>query len=171
MKKFLPLLAGALLLSQAAHAATPDATQIGAFGDWKAYSFMDGKNKVCFMSAAPSEKKSVPVAKKRGDVLLFITHWSGEKEKNVVSVSAGYAYKSGSEAVIAVDGADFSMITDGETAWTKDQSTDDKITEAIRKGSKLEVSGVSKRGTKTTDIYSLKGSADAYDAISKECSF
>jgi hypothetical protein len=33
----------------------------------------------------------------------------------------------------------------------------------------MTVKGMSKRGTLTTDTFSLKGSGEAYDAVSKEC--
>ena len=44
-----------------------------------------------------------------------------------------------------------------------------KRTDAIRKGSKVVVKGTSSRGTLTTDTFSLKGSGNAHDAITKEC--
>jgi hypothetical protein len=175
-RRFLPSLAALMLLAApllvfpgASALAAPDAKLIGSFEDWNAYSFMDGKDKVCFMSAKPSATKASATIKKRGDVLLFITHWPGEKERNVVSVSIGYPFKQGSESTVSVDGKDFALSTEGETAWTKDPETDEAITAAIRKGAGLSVAGVSKRGTKTTDTYSLKGSGAAYDSISKEC--
>jgi hypothetical protein len=167
MKKLLPLLlTSAILFSQPALAAS-NAKLLGTFEDWKAYSFLDGKSKSCFMSSKPTEQKGK--FSKRGDVLLFITHWPEDNTKNVVSVAAGYAYKTGSEASLTIDDQEFKMITKDESAWTKDQATDDAIAAAMRKGSSVHVDGISKRSTKTTDIYSLKGSAAAYEAISKEC--
>lgn len=166
MKKFLALLSLTLLLPRLALAAG-DAALVGTYEDWKAYSFTDGGGKVCFMSAKPTEQKGK--FKKRGDVLLFVTHWPAQNNKNVVSVSAGYPYKNGSDADVSVDGSTFKLRTEGEMAWTQDQAADDAITAAIRKGASLEVKGVSQRGTETTDIYSLKGSGAALDAITKEC--
>lgn len=166
MKKFLVMLPLAFLLPGTAQAAG-DATLIGAFKDWKAYSFADNGKKVCFMSAKPTEQKGK--FKKRGDVLLFVTHWPAQNNRNVVSVSAGYPYKTNSEATILVGGNTFKLRTEGEMAWTQDQAADDAIAAAIRKGSTLEVKGTSQRGTDTTDVYSLKGSSAALDAITKEC--
>lgn len=160
-----------MLLAVPAHARAESSapTQIGVFGDWKAYSFVDQGSKVCFMSSQP--KKQEGKFTKRGEVFFFITHWAGEKTKDVVSVSAGYPYKEGSEASVVIDGKTFSLFTEGETAWAKDSTTDQDIASAVRKGSKLSVKGVSKRGTQTTDTYGLKGSADAYKKISEECGF
>lgn len=166
MKRIFVVLTGLLFLSHAALAAE-DPKLLGTFGDWNAYTFMDGGGKVCFMSAKPSAQKGK--FKKRDAVLLFITHWSADKTKDVVTVSAGYAYRPGSEATVSVDGKTFRMTTDNETAWSKDPASDGALAAAIRKGAALTVDGVSKRGTKTTDTYALKGSAEAYEAISKAC--
>ena len=156
------------LLSTPAFAGATDPTALGQFGNWDAYYFMDGKNKVCFMSSVPTEQKGIG-KKKRGDVLLFVTHWAGENARNVVSVAGGYAYRKGGEVMIDIDGKKFKLFTENEMAWTNNQKTDDDLVSALRKGSRVNVSGESVRGTKTTDVYSLKGSADAYDAISKAC--
>ena len=141
---------------------------IGTHNSWKAYSFVDKGEKVCFMSSQPQKQKGK--FKKRGEVFFFITHWSGDKEKNVVSISNGYAFKPDSQVTVKIDGKSFQLFTQGEMAWTKDQSVDDALTAALQKGSSLTVSGLSKFGTETTDTYNLKGSGDAYQTVTKECS-
>lgn len=144
---------------------------LGDFGTWKAYYFIDQDTggKVCFMSSSPEKEEGAYNKNNRGKVLFFVTHWAGEKTSNVVSVSAGYPYKEGSEATVSIDGRDFTLATVNETAWVRDSSTDDTVTAALRKGSTLIIKGVSKRGTATTDTYNLKGSAQAYTAITKAC--
>jgi hypothetical protein len=134
---------------------------------WKAYYFMDKSEKVCFMSNQP--RKQEGKFKKRGEVFFFITHWSGDKDKNVVSLSNGYGFKPESQATVKVDGKTYKLFTQGEMAWTKDQPTDDAMTDSIQKGSSMVVKGVSQYGTETTDTYSLKGSAAAFKAVVKEC--
>lgn len=168
MKKIYAIvLAAALLMPQAGIAADSDPTTLGTFGDWSAYTFTDGGEKVCFMSAKPSTAKGDYT--KRGDVMLFVTHWPDAKTKNIVSVSMGYPHKKGTDAVLKASGKSFPMQTDGETVWSKEENDDDVITAAIRTGAQLVVEGVSSRGTKTTDTYDLKGSADALEAITKAC--
>jgi hypothetical protein len=54
-------------------------------------------------------------------------------------------------------------------AWAADGAADLALSQAVRNGSKMVVTGESSRGTKTTDTYSLKGSTKAYEAISKAC--
>jgi hypothetical protein len=166
MRRFIVPLAAALLLSHTALAAD-DPKLIGAFGGWNAYAFTDKGQKVCFMSAKPAKQEGK--FKKRGNVLLFVTHWPEDKLKNVVTVSAGYPYSPGSEAALTVNGDSYKLTTAGETASSKDETSDDAITAAIAKGGSLKVEGVSARGTETADTYDLSGAADAWGAIGKEC--
>jgi invasion protein IalB len=140
---------------------------IGSHGAWKVYSFLDNNEKICFMSSQPQKQKGK--FKKRGEVFFFVTRWSDEKDKNVVSISNGYSFKLDSPVTVKVGDKTFKLFTQGETAWTKDQSMDDAIAEALKKGSTLAVKGTSDRGTETTDTYSLKGSGAAYRAITKAC--
>lgn len=178
MKKYAGLILAAFLtITPAAYAASAPVS-LGTYGDWSAAYFLDGEAKVCYMQSKPVEQKGAE-GRARGPVFLFVTHWQAEKTKNVVSIAAGYPYKKGSRTTVRVDGQAFQMAAasdhktsqEREMAWTEDQTTDDAMTQAMLKGSKVEVEGVSQRGTKTTDIYSLKGSAEAYRAISKECGF
>lgn len=147
--------------------AASEPKQIGVFGDWTAHAFDDNGHKVCFMSSQP--KKDEGKYNKRGEIFAFITHWPGDNARNVFSVSAGYSYMSGSEVTVKIDAKAFTLFTKGEMAWTKDQDTDNAMTDALMKGSKMVIKGTSSRGTQTTDTYSLKGSADAYRAISSAC--
>lgn len=160
---------GVAVLALPAQAADPQV--LGTYGAWRALTFDDkgSKGKVCFMSSRPEKEEGNYT--RRGDVAFFVTHWAGEGTRDVVSVSIGYAFKTGSPLRVSIDGRDFTMATDGEMAWATDAATDKAISEAIRKGSRMVVRGTSQRGTLTTDTYSLKGSGDAYAAINKACGF
>lgn len=170
MKTRIALLGGlmGLALSCAAapsHAADP--RELGTFGKWSAYVFTEDGNKVCYMASKPDKDEGDYT--KRGDIFALITHRPAEGTKNVFSYIAGYPYKAGSDVTVKIDSNSFTLFTQDETAWAPDATTDNKISNAIRKGSKMVVKGKSKRGTLTTDTFSLKGSAAAHDAISKEC--
>jgi hypothetical protein len=158
----------------AATAADPE--QIGVYGDWTAYRFNDARGAVCFMSSAPKKQTASVKNIKRGDAAFFITNWAGEGNKNVVSVTMGYPLKEGSQVTASVDGKAYTLATnmspkadEAEIAWTKDAATDAALATAVSKGSNLTVKGTSRRGTLTTDNYSLKGSGDAFKAIAKAC--
>ena len=159
------LFAGLLLAAPAARAEDPK--DIGTFGDWTAYVFMENGSKVCYMASQPKAKE--PAAAKRGEIFALITHRPAEGSRNVFSYITGYPYKPGSDATVKIGGDSFTLFTQDDTAWAPDGVTDNKIADAIRKGSNMTVKGVSSRGTATTDTFSLKGTGAAHDAISKEC--
>ena len=63
----------------------------------------------------------------------------------------------------------FKLFTTKEWAFAENAKLDERLITAMKRGSTLTVKGVSSRGTKTTDIYSLKGFTAAYKAINKAC--
>lgn len=153
-------------------AAIPDAEanqprSIGVFGQWEAFSFNEGGNKVCYMAAKPKSAKGNYSS--RGDIFALITHRPAEGTKNVFSYITGYSYKPASNATLKIGAQSFLLFAQEDTAWAPDADTDNKISEAIRKGSTMVVTGTSSRGTQTTDTFSLGGSSAAYEAITKEC--
>lgn len=168
------------LLSLPAGAAMPkDAITLGKFGKWEAAYFNDGGNKVCYMATAPeSTTSSAPIKGRDPNVLLFITHWPADNEKNAITISSGYPFKEGSKVTIAISGKSFSFSTGGkgtgadpDMAWTDDNAQEDELAEEIRRAESLTIKGTSKRGNVITDTFSLKGSSDAYSAISKACGY
>lgn len=140
---------------------------LGQHGDWAAYMFMENNSKVCYMVSQP--KKSEGNYTKRGDVYALVTHRPSEKSTNVFSYIAGYPYKPGSDATVTVNNQSFRLFTQDDSAWAPDQATDNKITDAIKRGNSLVVKGASARGTSTVDTFGLSGSTAAYKAISAEC--
>ncbi|MGE0713937.1 MAG: invasion associated locus B family protein [Alphaproteobacteria bacterium] len=163
------LIAIALLLggAQGAAAANPAVETLGTFQDWSAFTFTDRGQKVCFVQSKP--KSSEPKGAKRGPINALVTHRPGEKAVDVVSILMGYPLKPGSDVELDVDSRKFKLFVDKETAWAPDSGTDKQIAEALIKGNKLTVQGVSARGTKTTDSYSLNGFGAAHAAITKGC--
>ncbi|MEI8394819.1 MAG: invasion associated locus B family protein [Rhodospirillaceae bacterium] len=164
------MLAGSV---NSAAAAAPDAKAktktkvLGTYQDWKAFSYEENGQKVCYISSQP--KKIEPKGKARGDAYILVTHRPAEKTFSVVSVTAGYAYKKDAEVVIKIDRKDFRMFTDGDTAWARDDTTDKAVSAALRGGKHLVIKGTSARGTNTTDTYSLNGVGQAFAAINEAC--
>lgn len=148
--------------------AADDPTLIGTFGAWKAYSLTESDGtKVCYIASQPTKDEGN--YSRRGDIFALITHRPSEDSRNVFSYVTGYDYKTDSEASLMLDDKTFKLFTQGDTAWARDSETDNKIAEALRKGSKMVVKGTSSRGTATTDTFSLSGSGAAHDAINKAC--
>jgi hypothetical protein len=163
------VLAASLSAVATTSASAADPRLLGTFKDWSAFAFEESGKKVCYISSQP--KKMEPKAAKRGDVYVLVTHRPAEKSLDVVSVIVGYPLKKGSEMTADVGGKPFKLFTDGETAWARDTETDKAVTAALRdaKAKPMVVKGVSARGTKTTDTYSLDGVTQAYDAINQAC--
>lgn len=168
MMRFRSALAALALtvLTAPALAANPD--PLGEYGPWAAWALSESGGKVCYMYAEPRKEEGDYTS--RGDTYIQITHRPAANTQNVVSVTAGYTYKQGSEVEIAIDGAKtFKLFTDNDTAWARDAETDAEIVNAMRAGQRMVVRGTSSRGTLTTDTYSLNGVTAANKAISKAC--
>ena len=61
------------------------------------------------------------------------------------------------------------MYTQNDGAWVKNAAEEAQMVDAMRKGADLVIKGVSARGTKTTDTFSLKGISQALDRVAQEC--
>ena len=152
-------------------AASPVAAQdvkvLATGGKWTAFVFQDAGKNVCYMESRPI--KSEGTYKSRGEVLLQVTNRPAEKASDVVSVVAGYAYQSDSDATLQVGSRKFTFFTFGERAWARDTQTDKAVVQAMSKGASMTVRGNSSRGTPTIDTYSLQGFSVAYKAITDTC--
>jgi Invasion associated locus B (IalB) protein len=157
--------AAAAVFATSALAADPK--PIGSAGVWTAYRYEDGGKPVCYIAAKP--EKSAGKYARRGEVYALITHRPAENAMNVVSIIAGYTYKPGSEVKLKVGDKNFTLFTDGDTAWARDQATDTAIANAIRSGLSMSVEGVSNRDSQTSDTFKLDGSNRALDIIGKAC--
>lgn len=171
-KQSVPLIFGVLALAAfapiaipAAHAAEPNL--VATHGKLSVYTVEEGGAKVCYMYSEPTEDKGNYT--RRGQISALITNRPAEGTKNVFSYIAGYPYKTGSDVTLKIGDETFTLFTQDDTAWAPDAATDDKITDAMRKGSSMVVKGTSSRGTDTVDTFDLKGSGAAHDAITKEC--
>lgn len=159
--------------SEARPAATgsvgAEPTLIGQFGTWGAYMAAPGGKKVCFVLAKPSSSKTTPANRPRDPAYAFISTRPSEKVVNEVSVMIGYPLKPGSESTMEVGGASFAMYTQGDGIWIKNAAEEDRLVEALRKSGEVTVKGVSAKGTATTDVFSLKGLAQALDKVAQNC--
>ncbi|HEU0069731.1 MAG TPA: invasion associated locus B family protein [Alphaproteobacteria bacterium] len=164
----LRVLAVSALIATAASAEAAAPKVLGTFNDWEAYQLIEGANqRTCYMASQPSKKE--PGNVKRGDVLVFVTHRPADKERDVVNVQFGYPLKPGSDVQLSVGDAKFNLFANGEAAWTRGAADDKALVGAMMKGATMSVNGLSERGTKTVDTYSLRGFTAAYREITKAC--
>jgi len=118
----------------------------------------------CFIGSAPIET-DLPESKQRGITYILVYRINKSKDA-IVQIAAGYPYKKDQNVDVTIDNVQFDFYSDDDTAWSND---DNKVIFAMKKGIKLTVNGESSRGTKTTDIYTLKGFTAAYNQLFNDC--
>lgn len=135
-------------------------------GPWTAMSAGTGKDRVCYVASAP--QKELGDYTQRGDTFVLVSHRPGENVRDVVEVRAGYTYKPDSEVAVNIDGKKYSLFTDADSAWARDD-LDRRLAAAMKAGREMIITGTSSRSTVTTDTYSLSGFTAAYNAAAKAC--
>ena len=162
----IPAVAAALLLATTTAPAQAD-NFVGTFGKWNVQTYKEGGGKVCLMWSQPT--KSEGNYTRRGDVYTYVTQRPAKKRLNEISISIGYPFKKESALIIAIGKTSFKMFSQGDTAWNRRPAGDAKMIKAMQAGATMTARGVSSRGTKTTDIFSLKGFTKAYAAMNRSC--
>ena len=99
----------------------------------------------------------------------MVTHRPSESRVDEVSIQAGYTYQENAAVEISVGRMKVKLFTQGESAWAVNKETDQKLVQAMIRGSTMVVRGISARGNETTDTYSLSGFTKAYQTIKKAC--
>lgn len=167
MKKQLGItLLATILFSTTTQAASPQV--LGEYGNWTAYHYRDGRGSVCYMMSKPVKDEGK--YSKRGDIYAVVTHRPSDKTFDVVNFDSGYTFKNGAPYSVKIGhNTVTSFFTEGQKAWTLDEKTDKQMVALMKAGERMIVNGVSYKGTKTKDTYSLKGFTGAYKAISAKC--
>ena len=157
-----------LSLSCIANAEAAAPQLIGEYGDWVAYYYKDAGGAVCYMASIP--KKDEGKYTKRGEIYTVVTHRPNEKSFDVVNFVAGYTFKPDTQVVVKIGKTTINkLFTSGDKAWAVSDRVDRQLVEAMKKGERMIVHGISSRGTSTKDTYSLSGFTSAYKAISAKC--
>ncbi len=121
----------------------------------------------CYIGSSPI-KSDLPETKKRGDNYILVYKIIGSDE-NIIQIEAGYKYNLDKKINVKIDDSNFNFYStedSSETAWAKD---DNKVIYAMKKGLELILTGESARGTKTNDIYTLKGFTKAVNQLNNDC--
>ena len=175
---FLPLVAGALALPTMALAQprpaspTAQATLLGQYGDWGAYTASPGGRKVCFALSKPTSQQDNPPNRRTAAnaVYMFVSTRPDEKVNNEISLLVtGYAFKANTEATMTIGGGGFPMYTQNDGAWVKNAAEEARLIETMRKSADAVIKAQTSKGTATTDTFSLKGISQALDRAAQEC--
>jgi invasion protein IalB len=151
---------------------TAQATSLGQFGDWGAYTASPGGRKICFALSKPTSSSDNPPNRRTAAnvVYIFVSSRPADKVKDEVSMLVtGYALKSSSDASVTIGSTSFAMYTQNDGAWVKNAADESRLVDAMRKGSDLVIKATTSRGTQTTDTFSLKGISQALDRVAQEC--
>jgi hypothetical protein len=149
-------------------AQSPEATSLGKFEAWEAFTYKAPDSKVCYVFAAPAKSEATKKVR-RSEIYFMITHWPGKKVKGQPSTIIGYPFKEGSEVTLAVGDKSFSLYPVDDMAWTDKLETERAIIAAMKGGKSMTIKGMSTRGTETTDTYLLAGLKSALAAIDSAC--
>ncbi|MBL6939765.1 MAG: hypothetical protein ISS15_04570 [Alphaproteobacteria bacterium] len=164
-------LLGCAVLALAAIPASADTpTLLGVSRDWSAFTSGTGGSKMCYALTKPTSSK--PKAH-RDPIYFLVNDWVGRRVKGEPEMVPGYQYKDGSTVTATVGGQSFTFFVQNDggagAAWVRQRADEERLIAAMRSGSTLVVTGTSKRGTKTTDTFSLAGLGDALDKIHAAC--
>jgi hypothetical protein len=131
------------------------ATRIKQNNAWGSYAHDGDKGKVCYILSMPTEKQ--PSDRDHGDVFFMLAQHPGQNVTLEPQFKVGYSFKENSKVTLTIDGKNFSMFTRGDNAWMENPAEDTAVVEAMKAGSKMELSAESQRGTQTKYVYSLSG--------------
>jgi len=146
--------------------------RVAAKTDWSV--FVEDNPTECWGVSTPKETVNTRdgrvVAATRGQILLMVFYRPTAEAKGQVAFTGGYPFGKGSTVNINISGTEFALITDGEWAWPATVADDAKIVTAMKRGAQAIVTGVSSRGTKTKDTFSLLGFTAAVEDAESRCS-
>ncbi len=151
--------------------AQDSTNRVAAHTDWSVFEASDPTQ--CWSVSSPKETVNTRdgrvVAVRRGDILLFVSYIPSAEVSGQVSFTGGYPFRDGSTVTLDIGDTAFELFTDGETAWSASNADDSKIITAMKRGSEAVLTGVSSRGTKTEDTFSLFGFTAAVEEAEKRC--
>jgi hypothetical protein len=148
--------------------ATPQsqASLLGTFQDWGAYTSGDGAQKVCFALSQPKER--LPASLKRDPAYLFVTMRNGSL-KMELSFVTGFGTKDGVDGDLSIGSLNTKLMTKDENGWLRDASEETQVITAMTRAAAATLKATSKRGNVSTDRYSLRGLQQAVERIRREC--
>ena len=142
-------------------------TKLGSYKAWTAYIYDTQDGKICSMWSAP--QKAQGNYTKRGKIWAFVTHRPSLDKRNEIVFQLGYPINVKKEVSLNVDGKTIGgSYADGESVFFY-SANQQALVNAMKRGNRMVMKATSRRGTITTDTYSLAGFTAAYNAINKAC--
>lgn len=165
------LLGSLCALSLTAPALAESANLLGVFGNWTAYSTGSGNAMTCYAMSKPRAVQ--PRNARRGEIYVMVSDWPGRKVKSEPEIVPGYEYRESAPVTLEIGPDKYVFFARNEaksgTAWLKSLTDNDRLIDAMKAGVTAVAMGISSRGTKTVDTYSLAGFSDALAKIHASC--
>ncbi|ENR13738.1 MULTISPECIES: invasion associated locus B family protein [Brucella] len=152
-----------IAMAGSALAQTP--SQIKQFDAWGAYSYQSGNGKVCYALSVPTQK--APANVDHGDNFFLVSQKPGQNVSFEPQFMAGYELNPNAKVIVTIGNRNFTMFVNGKSGWMENAAEEPQLVAAMRGGADMKVQAQSKRGTKTSYTYSLKGISAALAAIQK----
>ncbi|MCB1484211.1 MAG: hypothetical protein KDJ17_04885 [Hyphomicrobiaceae bacterium] len=161
------LLLVTVIATGALQARAQDVTKLTSIVDWSLYTDSESPHAFCFLTSAP--KSTAPNNAKSDGARIYISAWPKEGVKAEPSVLLGFSAKKGSEITAAIGAQSFNLFAERGRAYVADATSELKLVEAMRKGSKMAVTATDEGGTSVTDTYSLSGVGQAMQQLQATC--
>ncbi len=136
-------------------------------GAWGLYADSATPKQVCFVAAQPQSVE--PKGANRGPIYFYITSWPKDGVKAEPSAKVGYPIDAQKDMSVTVGADTFNLFAKGERGFVADSAEEQRLIDALKKGSTAVVKATSTRGTETTDTYSLSGITAALDKMAQTC--
>jgi len=136
-------------------------------GAWSLYADTATPKQVCFVASQPQAVE--PIGANRGPIYFYISAWPKDGVKTEPSVKVGYPIDPAKDMTVTIDADTFKLFAKDERGFVSDPTEELKLIEAMKKGSTAVVKATSKRGTNTTDTYSLSGISQVLEKLAEKC--
>lgn len=170
MTRSRPILAATLvtLVATVPAALAADATKrLGKFGEWESFAYAEGSAKTCYIAASASKVQGGE--KGKSATYLIVTHRSGGKNVDEVSINGAYGFKKDSDVELRIGSKPYTLFTKGDRAWAKDSAADKAIVTAMAKGKDATMHATPAKGGTITATFPLSGFSDALATADKSC--
>lgn len=159
----LALISSAFIAGEAFAAPTPIAT----FKNWSVFTREIEGDRICFAAAEAQDKS--PKSVNHGDIFFMVASWKSGVATNQPSFMAGYDLKDAPAPAVRVGAEKWSMYADQNESFIEATSDEQALVSAMRKGSTMQVTATSGRGTATSYAFSLSGVSAALDRVRDAC--
>ncbi len=137
---------------------------LGREGAWEAVQ--DKDRNTCYMLSFPLRSEGNYT--KRDAAYLMVTIRPSDNVVGEVAFFAGYPY--GDKLVsVTIGSKTYKLVPKGEWAWTLNKEEDSALLNGMISGNQLVVKGYSKKGTLTTDTFSLSGVTASWRKVKAAC--